>query len=174
MEEIILSFKPAFFRALLTKKKHFEYRAKIPKNQTTAYLYLSSPAKMIVGKLVLGKRNDLKIALNDFDVSHDKRLELEEHYREGANYFSAIHSLSLLDKPISLDEARRMSPFYAPQGYSYMKHYPELHSYLAQATYATFEINPSESLELLGLFTKDIVEQFQQEIVTPRFLEKFI
>ncbi|MGT2949701.1 hypothetical protein BU202_00040 [Streptococcus cuniculi] len=130
--------------------------------------------KIIVGKLVIGKRNSINTYMNDSTLNHDKRLKLKEHYREGANYFSAIHSLSILDKPISLDEARRMSPFYAPQGYSYMRNYPELHSYLTKATYATFEINPSESLELLGLFTKDIVEQFQQEIVTPRFLEKFI
>ncbi len=50
MNEIILSFKPEFFKALLTGKKHFEYRSRIPEKETVAYLYLSAPAKMIVGK----------------------------------------------------------------------------------------------------------------------------
>ena len=175
MEEIILSFKPEFFSALLTKKKHFEYRSRIPKEQTVAYLYLSSPAKMIVGKIVIGKRNEIKAFLNDSDLSNDCRLNLNKHCQEGSNYFSAIHSLSLLDRPILLEEARRISPnFSAPQGYSYVKNYQELHKYLQQANYSSFEINSNESLNLLGLFTKDIVSQFKQEIETPSFLEKFI
>ena len=43
-----------------------------------------------------------------------------------------------------------------------------------KANYSLFEINPNESLEFLGLFTRDIVNKFSQEIETPSFLEKFI
>lgn len=182
MEEIILSFKPEFFRALLTQKKHFEYRSRIPEQQTVAYLYLSAPAKMIVGKMVMGKRNEIKSFLNDSDLNNDYYLnlnnhyrDLNNHYREGAKYFSAIHSLSLLDSPVLLEEAKKMSPnFSAPQGYSYIKNYQKLHEYLEKADYSLFEINPDESLEFLGLFTRDIVNKFSQEIETPSFLEKFI
>ena len=60
MNEIILSFKPEFFKALLTGKKHFEYRSRIPEKETVAYLYLSSPVNMIVGKIVLGQRNNIQ------------------------------------------------------------------------------------------------------------------
>lgn len=175
MKKIILSFKPEFFRALLTQKKHFEYRSRIPEQQTVAYLYLSAPAKMIVGKMVMGKRNEIKSFLNDSDLNNDYCLNLNNHYREGAKYFSAIHSLSLLDSPVLLEEAKKMSPnFSAPQGYSYIKNYQELHEYLEKADYSFFEINPNESLEFLGLFTRDIVNKFSQEIETPSFLEKFI
>lgn len=175
MEEIFLSFKPEFFRALLTKKKHFEYRSRIPKDNTVAYLYLSSPAKMIVGKLLLGKRNEIESFLNDTDLKADSRINLKNHLEEGANYFSSIHSLSLLAKPILLDEAKALSPnFSAPQGYSYAKNYVELHKYLKDVNYSSFEINPNESLELLGLFTKDITQKFNQEISTPDYLVKLI
>ena len=55
-----------------------------------------------------------------------------------------------------------------------IKNYQELHEYLEKADYSLFEINPNESLEFLGLFTRDIVNKFSQEIETPSFLEKFI
>jgi len=57
---------------------------------------------------------------------------------------------------------------------SLMNIYQELHEYLEKADYSLFEINPNESLEFLGLFTRDIVNKFSQEIETPSFLEKFI
>ncbi|MFC2550250.1 MAG: hypothetical protein ACFNW2_02890 [Streptococcus sanguinis] len=121
MNEIILSFKPEFFKALLTGKKHFEYRSRIPEKETVAYLYLSSPAKMIVGKMILGQRNNIQNFLENSDLENSSRPYLENHLQEGAKYFSPIYSLSLLDSPISLKQAKELSPrFNAPQGYSYV------------------------------------------------------
>ena len=121
MNEIILSFKPEFFKALLTGKKHFEYRSRIPEKETVAYLYLSSPVKMIVGKIVLGQRNNIQNFLENSDLENSSRPYLENHLQEGAKYFSPIYSLSLLDSPISLKQAKELSPrFNAPQGYSYV------------------------------------------------------
>ena len=169
MNEIILSFKPEFFKALLTGKKHFEYRSRIPEKETVAYLYLSSPAKMIVGKMILGQRNNIQNFLNS------SRPYLENHLQEGAKYFSPIYSLSLLDSPISLKQAKELSPkFKAPQGYSYVTNYKELHNFLENSVFSTFEINPSNGLDLLGLFTKDIVKKYEQEIATPLYLELYI
>lgn len=121
MNEIILSFKPEFFKALLTGKKHFEYRSRIPEKETVAYLYLSSPAKMIVGKMILGQRNNIQNFLENSDLENSSRPYLENHLQEGAKYFSPIYSLSLLDSPISLKQAKELSPrFNASQGYSYV------------------------------------------------------
>lgn len=174
MEEIILSFKLEFFRALLTGKKHFEYRSRIPEEGTIAYLYLSAPAKMIVGKFVLGRRNEISIFLKDSSLNNKVRLNLNDHYHEGAKYFSAIYTLSLLDTPILLEQAKNLSPnFSAPQGYSYIKNYEALHNRLKESSYSTFEVNPSENLKLLGLFTKDIVKQFDQIIGTPNYLAQY-
>lgn len=175
MNEIILSFKPEFFKALLTGKKHFEYRSRIPEKETVAYLYLSSPAKMIVGKMVLGQRNNIQDFLENSDLANSSRSYLENHLQEGAKYFSPIYSLSLLDSPISLKQAKELSPkFNAPQGYSYVKNYKELHNFLENSVFSTFEINPSNGLDLLGLFTKDIVKKYEQEIATPLYLEQYI
>jgi len=100
---------------------------------------------------------------------------LENHLQEGAKYFSPIYSLSLLDSPISLKQAKELSPeFKAPQGYSYVKNYKELHNFLEKSVFSTFEINPSNGLDLLGLFTKDIVKNYEQEIATPLYLEQYI
>ncbi|MBP2621960.1 hypothetical protein ACVRXQ_02960 [Streptococcus panodentis] len=175
MNEIILSFKPEFFRALLTGKKHFEYRARIPDEETIAYLYLSAPAKMIVGKMVLGKRNNIQDFLDKRRLKSSSCSNLEQHLNEGAKYFSSIHSLSLLDKPVLLEQAKQLSPtFHPPQGYTYIKNYRELHHFLDCSNFSTFEINSSDSLELLGLFTKDIVKVYKQEIATPVYLKQYI
>ena len=105
---------------MLTGKKHFEYRSRIPEKETVAYLYLSSPVKMIVGKIVLGQRNNIQHFLENSDLANSSRSYLEKHLQEGAKYFSPIYSLSLLDSPISLKQAKELSPrFNAPQGYSY-------------------------------------------------------
>lgn len=95
--------------------------------------------------------------------------------QEGAKYFSPIYSLSLLDSPISLKQAKELSPrFNAPQGYSYVTNYKELHNFLENSVFSTFEINPSNVLDLLGLFTKDVVKNYEQEIATPLYLEQYI
>ena len=175
MNEIILSFKPEFFKALLTGKKHFEYRSRIPEKEMIAYLYLSAPAKMIVGKMILGQRNKIQNFLENSDFENSSRLYLENHLQEGAKYFSPIYSLSIFDSPISLKPAKELSPtFKAPQGYSYVKNYKELHNFLENSVFSTFEINPSNDLNLLGLFTKDIVKNYEQEIATTLYLEQYI
>jgi len=175
MTEIILSFKPEFFKALLTGKKHFEYRSRIPEKEMIAYLYLSAPAKMIVGKMILGQCNKIQNFLENSDFENSSRLYLENHLQEGAKYFSPIYSLSIFDSPISLKQAKELSPkFKAPQGYSYVKNYKELHNFLENSVFSTFEIKPSNDLNLLGLFTKDIVKNYEQEIATPLYLEQYI
>jgi len=52
--------------------------------------------------------------------------------------------------------------------------YKELHNFLEKSVFSTFEINPSNGLDLLGLFTKDIVKNYEQEIATPLYLEQYI
>ena len=174
MAEIILSLKPDYFKALLTTKKHFEYRSRIPEDETVAYIYLSSPAKMIVGKFDLGKRQSIQGFLDSHSQKHPAYSDLIRHKNEGARYFSAIHSLSLLEAPISLEMAKDLSAnFRAPQGYHYLKNYETLQEHLHQAQNQTFAINPMEELDLLGLFTKDIVERYAQEIEAPDYLAPY-
>ena len=46
--------------------------------------------------------------------------------------------------------------------------------YFEKSVFSIFEINPSNDLDLLGLFTKDIVKNYEQEIATPLYLEQYI
>ncbi|MGN0244449.1 MAG: ASCH domain-containing protein, partial [Lachnospiraceae bacterium] len=56
MRTMLLSFKPEWFNRIKEGSKIFEYRNIFPDEEIMAYMYVSSPMKMIVGKIHLGRR----------------------------------------------------------------------------------------------------------------------
>lgn len=166
MTAIILSFQPQFFQSLLTGKKHFEYRSRLPKGQLRAYLYLSSPVQQLVGYLDLAEGLDLSELLKR-DLPPETRRRLANHRDEGARFASPIVAIGLFEEPISRQTARDISSFHPPQGFSYAKTYPELHQLLLTRAAKTYPINPDQSQELLGWFSHELLAAYPVIIPLP-------
>lgn len=172
MKKILISFLPEVFPALLTGEKRFEYRSRLPEGEIEAYIYLSSPVKMITGRMRLGERLLIRDLLDN--ANDEIRCKLEKHMGEGSVYCSPILSLSLFDQPISLDEARKLdADFCAPQGFVYLERYPALCVKLEEANLSFYEINPTCSREGLGLFSSEIKRLYPRRIEMPPYLNCF-
>lgn len=65
--KIFLSFRPEFFRPILYGIKKYEYRKRFCKESVTAYLYLSTPVKEIIGIIELGQPLIIKEIISDID-----------------------------------------------------------------------------------------------------------
>lgn len=174
MKKIIFSFSPKVFPALCTGNKWFEYRSRMTEGSVEAYIYLSSPIKMIVGKLDLAP----KMSIQDFITTNNPRgklsVDLKKHILEGSNYFSPIKSLKILETPVSLKQAKELSSnFFAPQGYTFLERYPELKAVLESRIYIEKRINPFGDFDKLGLFSSEIISTYQKEIVLPVYLQSF-
>ena len=59
MRTMLLSFKPEWYNRIKEGSKIFEYRRTFPDEEILAYMYVSSPMKMIVGKIHLGRKIDI-------------------------------------------------------------------------------------------------------------------
>src|SRR5574344_452733 len=59
MKTMLLSFKPEWFEKIRNGSKIYEYRRSFANEEVMAYMYVSTPMKMIVGKIHLGKRIDI-------------------------------------------------------------------------------------------------------------------
>lgn len=173
MNRIIFSFKPEIFPALLTKEKQFEYRSRLPDGDLEAYIYLSSPIKMIVGKMKLGQRLRLVDLIQEVDAEYKR--DLERHIEEGSNYCSPILSLSLFATPVTLAEAKRLSPnFSAPQGFLYLSNHPALRDKLENIEMSVYEINPTQSKAKLGLYSTEIIKEYPPKIQIPAYLTHYV
>ena len=61
MRTILLSFKPEWYNRIKEGSKIFEYRRTFPDEEILAYMYVSSPMKMIIGKIHLGQKIDINL-----------------------------------------------------------------------------------------------------------------
>lgn len=104
MREIILSFSSQVFPSLLTGKKQFEYRGRLPQGDLRAYLYLSSPVKALVGYLDLGERLEVA-SLVASDLAEPIKTRLA---RFTETYASPIKVLALFDEGLSLEDIREL------------------------------------------------------------------
>ena len=68
MRTMLLSFKPEWYNRIKEGSKIFEYRRTFPDEEILAYMYVSSPMKMIVGKIHLGRK-----------ITHGKRNTRKTH-----------------------------------------------------------------------------------------------
>jgi predicted transcriptional regulator len=126
---MLLSFKPEWYNLIKDGSKIYEYRRTFPDEEILAYMYVSSPMKMIVGKIHLGRKINLNIWKEQYkeDVSVCERIEdfLTRH-----TYVMPILSFQMT-KEITLTELRKFNPdFTCPQMYYYLENYPDLFEYI--------------------------------------------
>ena len=128
---------------------------------------------MIVGKLMLGERISISELMNSAEYEY-ARNNLERHMSEGSKFCSPIISISLFQNPISLAEAKQLSSdFCVPQSFIYTSKYSKLSEELEARKADTYNINSSKSLEMLGLFSYEIIEKFPIKIALPDYLGKY-
>ena len=131
MKEIFLSFNPKYFKPLLYGLKKYDYRKRFCDEEVIAYLYLSNKSKYVVGVLELGKPIRLDKTRNNYLNYPDTLKRVNEYISTRDINAIPIKSLSLYEKPISLDEIRDIIPnFMPPQMYYNLDNQPNLRELL--------------------------------------------
>ncbi|MCF2643604.1 hypothetical protein I6E50_14525 [Roseburia hominis] len=129
MRTMLLSFKPEWYNRIKEGSKIFEYRRTFPDEEILAYMYVSSPMKMIVGKVHLGRKIDINTWKEEYkeDAQVCERIDdfLTRH-----TYAMPILSFQMT-KEIELETLRKFNPnFVCPQMYYYLENYPELFDFI--------------------------------------------
>ena len=120
---IVLSMKPPFAQAILSGRKHIEFRRVRPSLGfgTVAFLYSTSPDKALVGEVVLGQITSASIDelwARFGPCGAVTRMEFDQYFEGSAvGCAIAIESACRWDNPISLDDLRSLAPFHPPQFY---------------------------------------------------------
>lgn len=129
MRTMLLSFKPEWYNRIKEGSKIFEYRRTFPDEEILAYMYVSSPMKMIIGKIHLGR----KIDINSWKEEYKNDLEVCDRIDDFlTRHTYAMPVLSFqMTKEIDLETLRRFNPkFVCPQMYYYLENYPELFEFI--------------------------------------------
>ena len=129
MRTMLLSFKPEWYNRIKEGSKIFEYRRTFPDEEILAYMYVSSPMKMIVGKIHLGR----KIYINTWKEEYKE----DEQVCERIDDFLTRHTYAMpilsfqMTKEIDLETLRKFNRnFICPQMYYYLDNYPELFDFI--------------------------------------------
>lgn len=135
MKEILLSFRPEYFKPLLCGVKKYEYRKRFCDEETKAYLYLSGKVRKVVGILELGRPIRLDLTRDNY-VAHQETLKRVDKYIANRNINAVpVKSLSLFERPLSLEEIRMSIPkFMPPQMYFILDNHPMLKALLEKRT----------------------------------------
>ena len=108
MRTMLLSFKPEWYNRIKEGSKIFEYRRTFPDEEILAYMYVSSPMKMIVGKVHLGRKIDINTWKEEYkeDAQVCERIDdfLTRH-----TYAMPILSFQMT-KEIELETLRKFNP----------------------------------------------------------------
>lgn len=128
--KIFLSFRPEFFRPILYGIKKYEYRKRFCNEDTSAYLYLSSPVREVIGIMELGK----PIIMSEEILKYEKNSKIYNRIYDCLEnkelYAIPIESLRLFKKPISIHEIKAVEPtFSVPQCYLNIEKFPSLVGY---------------------------------------------
>ena len=133
MKTMLLSFKPEWFEKIKNGSKIYEYRRSFANEEVMAYMYVSTPMKMIVGKIHLGKRIDI----NTWKDKYHNNPEIVERI----NDFLTRHQYAMpiisfqMTEGIDLETLRQFNPkFVCPQMYYYLDNYPELFEFIRKNT----------------------------------------
>lgn len=129
MRTMLLSFKPEWYNRIKEGSKIFEYRRTFPDEEILAYMYVSSPMKMIIGKIHLGR----KIDINSWKEEYKDDLEVCDRIDDFlTRHTYAMPVLSFqMTKGIDLETLRRFNPkFVCPQMYYYLENYPDLFEFI--------------------------------------------
>ena len=129
MKTMLLSFKPEWFEKIKNGSKIYEYRRSFANEEVMAYMYVSTPMKMIVGKIHLGKRIDI----NTWKDKYHNNPEIVERI----NDFLTRHQYAMpiisfqMTEGIDLETLRQFNPnFVCPQMYYYLDNYTELFEFI--------------------------------------------
>lgn len=129
MRTMLLSFKPEWYNRIKDGSKIFEYRRTFPDEEIMAYMYVSSPMKMIVGRIHLGRRIDINTWKSQYKDDTEVCERIDDFI---SRHTYAMPVLSFqMTKEIDLDTLRKFNPrFVCPQMYYYLENYPELFDYI--------------------------------------------
>lgn len=120
MSTILLSFESDWFFKLESGEKRFEYRKHFPKDQTTAYFYVSNPIKAISGIAHF----DFRESLEEWKIKYaDRSQEVQNRISDFAlDCRFAVPLLSFQPtNRISLERLRQDIPgFIVPRMYYYI------------------------------------------------------
>ena len=127
MKELFLSFRSEYYKPLLYGLKKYEYRKRFCSEEVRAYLYLSGKSRVVIGILELGMPIRLDKTRNDY-IKYPSVLDRVDRYILNGNINAIpIKSLSLFEKPITLDEIKEEIPgFMPPQMYYVLDNHPRL------------------------------------------------
>ena len=129
MRTMLLSFKPEWYNRIKDGSKIFEYRRTFPNEEIMAYMYVSSPVKMIIGRIHLGKKIDINIWKTQYKDDLEVCARIDD-FLTRHTYAMPILSFQLT-QGISLESLREFnSQFVCPQMYYYLDKYPELFEYI--------------------------------------------
>lgn len=129
MKTMLLSFKPEWYEKIISGNKIYEYRRNFSKEEVIAYMYVSSPKKMIVGKIHLGKKIDINKWKEDYNYNKEVISRIDDFIVKH-KYAMPILSFQMTE-PIDLETIREFNnKFVCPQMYYYLDNYPELFEFI--------------------------------------------
>jgi predicted transcriptional regulator len=129
MKTMLLSFKPEWFEKIKNGSKIYEYRRSFANEEVMAYMYVSSPMKMIVGKIHLGKRIDINTWKDKYQ-GNPEIVERIDDFLTKHQYAMPIISFQMTEG-IDLEALRQFNPkFVCPQMYYYLDNYTELFEFI--------------------------------------------
>ena len=131
MRTMLLSFKLRWHNKIMDGSKIFEYRRIFQNEEIMAYMYVSAPLKMIVGRIHLGKRIDIN--------TWKEQCKADKEVCERIDDFLTRHTYAMpvlsfqMTKEIELETLRKFNPnFVCPQMYYYLDNYPELFDFIRE------------------------------------------
>jgi len=131
---VILTLKNEYWQQILVGEKKHEFRFKFPLDDVTAYIYIPTPVKKIVGVIELTNTQFMKIDAVSKFYQKEYKLPYKEMYdwvfpREGC-YMSEIEQVSKFKLDIEYAYLKSFYDFVAPQQYTYIDNKNELRKFL--------------------------------------------
>ena len=148
MRTMLLSFKPEWYNRIKDGSKIFEYRRTFPDEEILAYMYVSSPMKMIVGKIHLGRKIDINVWKDKYKDDLEVCDRIDE-FLTRHTYAMPVLSFQMTNE-IDLETLRKFkSDFVCPQMYYYLEKYPDLFEFIKNnaTDIGELKVNSFENIE---------------------------
>lgn len=148
MRTMLLSFKPEWYNRIKDGSKIFEYRRTFPDEEILAYMYVSSPMKMIVGKIHLGRKIDINVWKDKYKDDLEVCDRIDE-FLTRHTYAMPILSFQMTNE-IDLETLRKFkSDFVCPQMYYYLEKYLDLFEFIKNnaTDIGELKVNSFENIE---------------------------
>jgi predicted transcriptional regulator len=129
--KIFLSFRPEFFRPILYDIKKYEYRKRFCDEPTTAYLYLSSPVKKVIGVMELGKALHMDEIVSNYSKESEVHKRIVKCLDGGEKFAIPIESFQLFKNPVPIEKIKEIqNDFSVPQCYLNLENYKNVLDFL--------------------------------------------